>query len=281
MKTEHLNEQSRLQELGHSDFEIAEGQPDIRGWSLTDDQGTYVGEVEELLFDSHSNKVRYLVVNLENNEFDVDPRRVLIPIGVAQLNAESDTVLIAGITINQLITLPDYEKGRVNPGVENLVRYAFMGRSSGSISQSLTGNPGLGDSDDFYNHPHFNDEHFYKNRSSNTELQSVVGYFDDGMEAESAISQLISSGIKQESIDLSSGNLGQDAPEIPVDDPGLGLTHFMNNTVNTGNDNISETPNSVRSSVITVSSLSIEDARRVADILDQCGAVEVTELARV
>ena len=68
----------RLQELGESDFEIVDGQPDIRGWEVKDAQGRDIGEVEELIFDARTRKVRYMVVDLEDNEeLDLEDREVL------------------------------------------------------------------------------------------------------------------------------------------------------------------------------------------------------------
>ncbi len=44
MATEN-NRQTRLQKLSGSDFEITDGQPDIRGWDVKDASGKQFGEV--------------------------------------------------------------------------------------------------------------------------------------------------------------------------------------------------------------------------------------------
>jgi hypothetical protein len=75
-----------LDELGGSDYEIVDGQPDIRGWDVKTEQGRKIGEINELLFDPEARKVRYLVVGLQGNETDIKYGSVvLIPIGVARL----------------------------------------------------------------------------------------------------------------------------------------------------------------------------------------------------
>jgi hypothetical protein len=75
-----------LHELGGSDYEIVDGQPDIRGWDVKTEQGRKIGEINELLFDPEARKVRYLVVGLEARETDIKfGSTVLIPIGVARL----------------------------------------------------------------------------------------------------------------------------------------------------------------------------------------------------
>src|SRR5687768_5121282 len=92
------NKNSRLQELGGSDYKIVKGQPNIKGWDVKDENGRKIGEVDELIFDVQSQKVRYIVVDLEGNVFDLETRDVLIPIGIAQLHDDDDDVIIPGVT---------------------------------------------------------------------------------------------------------------------------------------------------------------------------------------
>src|SRR5687768_1026479 len=99
---ENYNDNSRLQELGGSNFKIAEGEPNIKGWTVKDAQGRTIGEVDELLFDPQTRKVRYLVLDLEGNVFDLEPRDVLVPIGLAELHESDDDVLLPNVTAAQL-----------------------------------------------------------------------------------------------------------------------------------------------------------------------------------
>jgi sporulation protein YlmC with PRC-barrel domain len=85
------NKYDHLEELSGSDFEIVDGEPDITGWDVLNSLGQKVGEVDDLLFDPKSRQVRYLVVDLEDNELDIDTdKKVLVPIGVADLYQEGD-----------------------------------------------------------------------------------------------------------------------------------------------------------------------------------------------
>jgi sporulation protein YlmC with PRC-barrel domain len=75
-----------LQELGGSNYEIVDGEPNIKGWKVRNHEGRKIGKVDELLFDPVSQKVRYLVVDLDANELGLDDdRKVLVPIGVAAI----------------------------------------------------------------------------------------------------------------------------------------------------------------------------------------------------
>src|SRR3978361_1743179 len=75
-----------LEELGGSDFEIVDDEPNIIGWPVKDDRGVKIGKVDNPLVDRQARKVRYLVLDLDGNKFDLDEdRKVLIPIGIAEL----------------------------------------------------------------------------------------------------------------------------------------------------------------------------------------------------
>ncbi|WP_312191349.1 PRC-barrel domain-containing protein [Sphingobacterium sp.] len=75
-----------LIELGGSDYEIVDGEPDIRGWKVKNEAGQLVGEVDDLLFDPQSQQVRYIIVDLKDAEFVVEEdKKVLAPIGLAAL----------------------------------------------------------------------------------------------------------------------------------------------------------------------------------------------------
>jgi hypothetical protein len=82
---------NHLQVLSDSDYEIVDGEPDITGWNVRDRHGRKIGEVDDMLFDPQSRKVRYIIVELQDVELDlVDGDKVLIPIGVADLHRSGD-----------------------------------------------------------------------------------------------------------------------------------------------------------------------------------------------
>lgn len=144
----------RLQELGESDFEVVDGQPDIRGWDVRDTQGKKIGEVEELIVDAQQKKVRYMVVDLDDNELDIDDdREVLVPVGLAELHEDDDNVILPNITAAQLTALPEYDDDELTDDLERRISSAFGRTDAGT----LTG-------DTFYQHEHFNDKRLYQRR---------------------------------------------------------------------------------------------------------------------
>lgn len=154
---EHNNTALRLEELSSSDFEIADHQPDITGWDILDSAGYDIGEVQDLIFDKESRKVRYIVSNV-HFEVEENSRLVLIPIGIVTLHEKDDEVIISELSASYLPTLPAYKTGTViSPAEELAIRYVFLGNKG---LQTTAEDPYVNHQADFYAHEHFNDENF-------------------------------------------------------------------------------------------------------------------------
>ncbi|WP_374950357.1 PRC-barrel domain-containing protein [Mucilaginibacter sp.] len=152
---ENVNYYRHLEALGDSDFEIVDGQPDIQGWDIENSEKVKIGEVDDLLFDPETRKVRYIVLDTENNDLDLEDGHVLIPIGVAELHENNDTVMIPNVTAKQLASLPLYERGRgITADIEEEIRKVF----------TAPDNLAFAPKEDFYDHEHFNETKFYGKR---------------------------------------------------------------------------------------------------------------------
>lgn len=91
------------------DFEVAEGDPDVRGWEVLASDGTRIGEVDDLLIDTDAMKVRYLDVDL-TSDFDAgEDRHILVPIGYARLDDRDDRVIVDELSGADIATLPVYD----------------------------------------------------------------------------------------------------------------------------------------------------------------------------
>ena len=161
----------RLQEMDRSDFGVVEGEPDIRGWDVRLSSGEKAGEVEDLIVDAQERRVRYMVVDLDDSELDLEDRKVLIPIGLAQLDKDDDDVVIHGVGLEQLTSLPQYDADRLNDEEEKKIS-AILGREptkTGSVSATAP------DPDrEFYRHEHFDDNNLYKNRATEGRMAPVA-----------------------------------------------------------------------------------------------------------
>ena len=169
------NTNSRLIELTGSDFEIADGQPDIRGWDVKNEQNEAVGKVDELIFDKQSLKVRYIVLALGGDQSGADERDVLIPIGLAELHDKGDDVMLPGTTAAMLRALPEYKKDNISEEHEHSIRDTFSGATAlgaMGVGTALTGTGS--NNDDFYAHDHFNEENLYqRRRQEGTEATTI------------------------------------------------------------------------------------------------------------
>ncbi len=161
------NETNELKELKASGYEIAEGEPDIRGWDVQNNQGKTIGEVDELLFDEKSRRVRYLIVDLNDDATSKD-RKVLIPIGLAVLHEKDDDVMLPTLDTNQLAMLPEYKKGSLDATTEKTIRNVLAGIGVTGVAATALGND-TDDSEDFYAHDHFNEDKLYQNRTTGTD----------------------------------------------------------------------------------------------------------------
>ena len=167
----------RLQELDRSDFEIVDGEPDIRGWDVKNASGQKIGEVEDLIVDAAQKKVRYMVVDLDHNDLGLDDRKVLMPIGLAELDNKEDDVMLRGVQTEQLRSLPAYDKDQLDGEVENRI-CSVLGRSGERNAMSSGSEP----TPEFYRHDYFNDSNLYRNRSNRMAgTESVNNEYDRGL----------------------------------------------------------------------------------------------------
>lgn len=116
---------SHLKELHASEFEIVKGEPDIRNWKVIGLQHIEVGIVNDLLFDEVSYRVRYLIVDIFGKQLNLISRMVLIPMGLVELLTDEKLVVVTGLTVGQLASLPTYEKGKITTVTEHAIHTVF------------------------------------------------------------------------------------------------------------------------------------------------------------
>jgi stress response protein YsnF len=121
--------------------------------------------------------------------------------------------------------------------------------------------------------------------------ETVIGFFDDPTDAQKAVQRLESCGISRDRIDVSTGtartgNVNYDNDTTTDrndrhDDHESGITRFFKNLFGSDDDDADRysrvAANS--SSIVTVHTQSRDEAENAADILDDCGAVDVDERA--
>lgn len=117
--------QSALTRFSEMDgFEIAEGEPDVRGWRVRTRDSIAPGEVTDLVADAAALKVRYAVVHL------TDGRDVLLPVGYLEVDLVRELVRAPALLADDIRALPAV-RGSVTRTDEEAARAALESRLSG------------------------------------------------------------------------------------------------------------------------------------------------------
>lgn len=105
----------------HPDARVPERLGDVRGWSLRDVRGTAIGTVHDLVF--LDDDLRYLDVETAGPP---GARRVLLPARFAHRGSGSaPSVLLSGISLEQLAALPDHPGDVAHIGHDFIRRIAY------------------------------------------------------------------------------------------------------------------------------------------------------------
>jgi hypothetical protein len=180
MSSETAVVNENLQELRSSGYEIADNEPDIRGWKLVDSHNVQIGEIKELLFDVVSKKVRYLIVDLNGKPLNLLSRDIIIPIGLADLDGTQNVVYIPDVTVGHLATLPEYKKGKVTFKTEREIRDVFIPQNSTAADRLANfegrDNP---EREAFYNNDYYDENRMYKKRILKDKITDREKEYDD------------------------------------------------------------------------------------------------------
>jgi hypothetical protein len=145
-----------------NDYEIADGDPDIRGWDIRSADGQKLGEVDDLLIDAQAMKVRYVEMKIDDAlATDDDHRLAVLPIGAARLDEDADTVLV-NIRAADLRHLPPYVRGGLTREHERALMVSLAGSSHD------TGITPQDDGADFYDQLSFDDRRIFEGRRART-----------------------------------------------------------------------------------------------------------------
>ncbi|WP_052732663.1 PRC-barrel domain-containing protein [Hymenobacter terrenus] len=114
----------RLRDL--TDFEVADGNPDVRGWTLRGGDGQTLGIVHELIVEPEALKVRYLDVELDSRfQISKYENHILLPIGVASLDTEGDNVFVPALNAETVLSYPPYHEIQITREYETAMMRAL------------------------------------------------------------------------------------------------------------------------------------------------------------
>jgi stress response protein YsnF len=118
--------------------------------------------------------------------------------------------------------------------------------------------------------------------------QTVVGFFDNPTEAQRAVERLQSLGITRDMIDVSNNSTGatdvsdsRTTTDRSDRDNESGITRFFRSLFGDNDDEADRYSRVAQrsGSIVTVHARTEDEAERAADLLDECGAVDVDERA--
>jgi photosynthetic reaction center H subunit len=111
----------RLEDL--KDFQVAEGDPDIRGWDVRTPDGKKIGKVEELIVDPAERRARYMELKVDREALGIDDdRHILVPVGAARVREDGHDVLIERLPARGLADAPAYKRGPITRDYETSLR---------------------------------------------------------------------------------------------------------------------------------------------------------------
>ncbi|HUQ80016.1 MAG TPA: PRC-barrel domain-containing protein [Gemmatimonadaceae bacterium] len=103
-------------------FELPKDQPDPRGWDVRSADGSKLGKVEDMLFDTGERRIRYIEVALDKDVAKGSGRDyALVPIGQARLDDNDDNVIVE-LSSTDLAGAPRYDRTNVSRDYETSLR---------------------------------------------------------------------------------------------------------------------------------------------------------------
>jgi hypothetical protein len=128
-----------------------------------------------------------MIVDLDENELRLEHRKVLIPIGFAELDNGNDDVLIPNVSVDQLCSLPDYSRNSLTHEVERKISSVFGRKVNVEPVKPLQSSDratvaGEDVDPDFYSHEHYNTDNLYRNRRNKVKPKlNKESEYDDGL----------------------------------------------------------------------------------------------------
>ena len=141
------------------DFDLPDDAPDPRGWDVRSADGTKVGKVDDLLFDTAERRIRYIEVALDRKiAKDTGRDYALVPIGQARLNVDSDDVVV-DLSMTEFAAAPRYDRTTISRDYETSLRSWLRDRKADARS-AVQKDPSDRDTD-FYASPEYDDRRFF------------------------------------------------------------------------------------------------------------------------
>jgi PRC-barrel domain protein len=166
MDTTNASDGTLVHSRDLDDFKFPKDEPDPRGWDVRATDGTKVGKVEDLLFDTGERRIRYVEIALDK-DFAKDTARdyALVPIGQARLDDDNDHVVV-DLSSADLPSVPRYDRKGLSRDYETSLRSWYQGRKRGArdvreVKDAVSKDASRDRDAGFYSSPEYDDERFF------------------------------------------------------------------------------------------------------------------------
>ena len=144
-----------------NDFKIPKGEPDPRGWDVRSADGTKIGKLEDLLFDTAERRIRYVEVALDRDIAKGTGRDfALVPIGKARLDETRDDVIV-DLSSTDIATVPRYDRTRFSRDYETSLQSWIRERKLGARADVGAAGTAAERDVGFYSSPEYDDRRFF------------------------------------------------------------------------------------------------------------------------
>jgi photosynthetic reaction center H subunit len=141
-------------------FELPKDQPDPRGWDVRSADGTKIGKVEDLLFDTGERRIRYIEVALDKDFAKGSARDyALVPIGQARLNDDKNDVIVE-LSSTDLAGAPRYDRTNLSRDYETSLQTWTRERKQ-DIRAGVRSDAATDRDAGFYTSPEYDDQRFF------------------------------------------------------------------------------------------------------------------------
>lgn len=162
------------------EYELDARLPDVRGWNVEAADGEVVGKVRDLIVDRSAGRVRYLELDLSPAFADRAGHRVLVPVGLASVDASEDIVRVLTVTSGNVRKLAAYTGGTLTRSYEIQLRRSVLGalelpmdlvaeEAAQESARRVQAQSTEGSSDAFYDPEHFDERRMLASRRANDE----------------------------------------------------------------------------------------------------------------
>jgi uncharacterized protein (TIGR02271 family) len=128
---------NNLRRLSDADLEVAQDEPDVRGWTVIDQAGEEWGDVEDLIVDAAAMKVRYLQIDPDDDHETSNGGALYVPIDRVDLDRKEKRVILRGTAAAIREMIPGDLESRLSSGreTERVVRRTDAARGNDEVER--------------------------------------------------------------------------------------------------------------------------------------------------